>query len=133
MWEVPDPGDIVWCRFPEHPNYVPGPKPRPVLVLTVAEFPETVVTVIYGTSQKIDHLFAGEFAIRNADNSVAFRLSGLSRDTKFNVRKQITLPWNDSFFSVPPKAPHGQTPKLGSLHMPSLGRALQAALQAPAQ
>lgn len=101
MWDVPDPGDIVWCRFPEHPSYVPGPKPRPVLVLTVSEFPETAVTVVYGTSQRVDQLFTGEFAIRSAENKVAFELAGLSRDTKFDLRRQITLPWNDSFFSVP--------------------------------
>ena len=37
MWEHPDPGDIVWCRFPQQPRDVSGPKPRPALVISVTE------------------------------------------------------------------------------------------------
>jgi len=36
------------------------------------------------------------------------------------------------WFSVPPAAPHGQSPKLGTLH-PSLVRALEAAYRAAAK
>ena len=55
--------------------------------------------------------------------------AGLSYDTKFNLRHTVTLPYNADWFSVPPAAPHGQTPKLGTLH-PSLVRAVPAALRA---
>jgi hypothetical protein len=34
-WNLPAPGDIVWCLFPEVPNIEPGPKPRPAIVLSV--------------------------------------------------------------------------------------------------
>ena len=34
-WALPEPGDIVWCVFPELPDLEPGPKPRPALVVTV--------------------------------------------------------------------------------------------------
>lgn len=127
MWDAPDPGDIVWCRFPQRPRDVPGPKPRPALVLAVTEREDgIVVTVAYGTSQKMQQLAAGEFAIRKAENKAAYELAGLSYDTKFDLRNRVELPWNDSFFAVPPNPLHGQIPKLGSLHI-GMERALKAA------
>jgi hypothetical protein len=88
-----------------------------------------VVTVAYGTSQKMQRLAAGEFAIRKAENKAAYELAGLSYDTKFDLRNRVELPWNDSFFAVPPNPPHGQIPKLGSLHI-GMERALKAAANA---
>ena len=130
MWESPEPGDIVWCRFPQRPRDVPGPKPRPALVVSVTEREDgIVVTVAYGTSQKTDRLAAGEFAIRKADNNAAYEMAGLSYDTKFDLRKMVELPWNDSFFAVQPNPAHGQTPRLGSLHI-GMKRSLEAAAQA---
>ena len=84
------------------------------------------VLVVYGTSKKLDRLMAGEFAIRRAQNPAAFALAGLSFDTKFNFKQQLELPWTDAFFKVPPKAPHGQNPRLGTLH-PALMQAARAA------
>lgn len=130
MWEAPDPGDIVWCRFPQLPRDVPGPKPRPALVLRVVDHEDGfVVTVAYGTSQNLLRLLAGEFAIRRAENRSAYDLAGLSFDTKFDLRNRVDLPWDDAFFSVPPNPAHGQTPKLGSLHI-GMGRTLQSAIAA---
>lgn len=130
MWELPSPGDIVWCRFPQRPRDVPGPKPRSALVISVTEYEDGhSVKVAYGTSQKADRLNAGEFAIRKAENKTAYEVAGLSYDTKFDLRNMVELPWNDSFFSVPPNPSHGQTPKLGSLHI-GMNRALNAAAQA---
>jgi hypothetical protein len=59
----------------------------------------------------------------------AYEVAGLSYDTKFDPRNMVELPWNESFFSVPPNPSHGQTPKLGSLHI-GMHRALSAAAQA---
>lgn len=130
MWEAPDPGDIVWCRFPQRPRDVPGPKPRPALVLAVTEHEDgIVVTVAYGTSQRMQQLVSGEFAIRKAEHKAAYDLAGLSYDTKFDLRNRVDLPWNDTFFGVPPNPVHGQTPKLGSLHI-AMERALKAAVKA---
>lgn len=130
MWAPPDPGDIVWCRFPPRPRDVPGPKPRPALVLAVTEHEDgTAVMVAYGTSQKVDRLVSGEFAIRKATHKTAYATAGLSYDTKFDLRTTIELPWNALFFAVPPDAPHGQTPKLGSLHI-GMMQALAAAAKA---
>lgn len=130
MWESLDPGDIVWCRFPQRSRDVPGPKSRPALVVSVTEHEDGIaVTVVYGTSQKLDRLVAGEFAIHKAANKTADEIAGLSYDTKFDLRNRIELPWDNRFFAVPPNPAHGQTPKLGSLHI-GMSRALAAAAKA---
>ena len=117
MWPAPEPGDIVWCRFPERPRDKSGPKPRPALVLEIAQMADGIeVKVAYGTTQKLGRLQAGEFAIRKLDNSAAYVLAGLSYDTKFDLVKTLSLPWDTMFFAVPRDARHGQIPKLGSLH-----------------
>ncbi len=130
MWEPPDPGDIVWCRFPQRPRDKPGPKPLPALVLSVTERGDgIVVEVAYGTSQRTDSLLSGEFAIRKAEHKAAYATAGLSYDTKFDLRHIVELPWSDEFFAVPAAPQHGQTPKLGSLHI-GMTAALVAAVRA---
>src|SRR6266853_4724517 len=117
MWPAPEPGDIVWCRFPEGPRDKPGPKPRPALVLQVAQKADGIeVTVAYGTSQGLDRMLGGEYAIRKQLNNAAYALAGLSYDTKFNLGNALPLPWDGEFFATAPDPKHGQTPKLGSLH-----------------
>lgn len=129
-WNTPELGDIVWCRFPQRPRDVPGPKPRPALVLTVTEHEDgIVVRVAYGTAQKLDRLMAGEFAIRKFEQPAAYALAGLSFDTKFDLKHMLEMPWNEHFFSVPPEARHGQNPKLGSLHI-GMKKSLEAAARA---
>lgn len=128
-WPEPAAGDIVWCHFPRS---LPGrPKPRPALILTVFDdtAPEFSVRVVYGTSQKTRTLFGGEFAILGERDAAAFATAGLSYDTKFDLRQTLDLPYTTEWFSVPPSAPHGQVPKLGTLH-PSMMRALGAAHRA---
>lgn len=120
-WPEPAAGDIVWCHFPDHVH--PKPKPRPGLILSVQEDEAGTifVRVAYGTSQKTDRLYAGEFRIAKGEYPAAYEAAGLSFDTKFNLGKSLDLPFNDTYFSVPPHAPHGQIPKLGTLH-PSMVR-----------
>lgn len=126
---APAPGDIVWCRFPERQLRGPGPKPRPALVLAVREFEERPIAVVaYGTSRKLDQLYAGEFAITPTEWS-AYEAAGLSAPTKFNFARTSELDFNGVWFAVPPGAPHGQNPKLGILH-PSLVRRAKAAYDA---
>jgi hypothetical protein len=62
-------------------------------------------------------------------NLAACEMAGLSYDTKFDLKQIVDLPYNTDWFSVPPSAPHGQNPKLGTLH-PSLVKALLAAHKA---
>ena len=126
---APEPGDIVYCRFPERGIPGPGPKPRPALVIAVGEIGgETHVEVAFGTSQRVDRLHSGEFRISPQDGE-AYPLSGLSYPTKFDLGNRRELPYNDEWFRVPPQPMHGQTPKLGVLH-PSLMRAARAAFSA---
>lgn len=130
-WPAPEAGEIVWCHFPHDLKVnTPGPKPRPTLVVRVADdnAPQFKVLVAYGTKQKTTELHSGEFLIDHND-SAAFLLSGLSYPTKFNFRQCVELPYNDVWFSVPPAAPNGQSPKLGILH-PSLMRRAEAAWDA---
>ena len=127
-WPEPAAGDIVWCHFPDGVH--PRPKPRPGLVLTVfgLRAPFTV-TVAYGTSQRTTQLQRGEFVIQRTAHPAAFAAANLSFDTKFDLRRSVDLPYASEWFSVPPAAPHGQVPRLGTLH-PSLVRAVQAAYRA---
>lgn len=128
-WGEPTAGDIVWCHFPD--DIHPRPKPRPALVLAVFDddAPQFTVRVAYGTSQRTTQLYAGEFAILRERNAAAYAAAGLSHDTKFNLKQALDLPYSTEWFSVPPAAPHGQTPRLGTLH-PSLVRTVQATYRA---
>lgn len=85
--------------------------------------------VTYGTSKRTTTLHSGEFTISDTANRAAYDMAGLSYNTKFDLRRTIDLPYTSEWFAAPPAAPHGQTPKLGTLH-PSLVVALQAAFQA---
>lgn len=130
MWPAPEPGDIVWCLFPERPRDKPGPKPRPALVIEATERAGGIeVKVAYGTSQKLGRLLAGEFAIRKLDNAAAYALAGLSYDTKFNLVETLLLPWDSEFFAIPADPKYGQIPKLGSLHS-GMMKTVEAALRA---
>lgn len=116
-WKPPAPGDIVWCLFPEIPDIDPGPKPRPALVMSVERREDgAVVSVVYGTSQKLNRLTTGEIAITQVRNPAAYALAGLAYDTKFDFKVIVDLPWSDRYFKVPPRCPHGNNPKLGTLH-----------------
>ena len=129
QWPDPSAGDIVWCHFPD--RLKPYTKPRPALVLRVIENPGGPVTVqvAYGTSKRTTTLYRGEFAILRRGGEAVFLSAGLSMDTKFYLRQMAALPYNSDWFSVPPAAPCGQTPKLGFLH-PSLVHSLAAAYRA---
>jgi len=128
-WPEPAAGDIVWCRFPE---VVDEPaKARPTLVIEVYDddAPPYHVRVAFGTSKRTRSLYSGEFLVSRELNEAAYTAAGLSFETKFDLRKCVDLPYDSDWFLVPPAAPHGQTPKLGTLH-PSLMLAFQAAYAA---
>jgi hypothetical protein len=131
-WAEPTAGDIVWCHFPD--NISLRPKPRPALILAVFDddAPQFEVRVVYGTSQRTTTLYREEFSILRQRNPAAYAMAGLSYDTKFDLKQTFDLPYTTEWFSVPPAAPHGQSPKLGTLH-PSLVRALEAAYRGAAR
>ena len=121
----PTAGEIVWCCFPD--DVSPRAKPHPALIMTVYgdDAPNFEVRVAYGTSKRTTTLHSGEFTISSIGNRAAYEMAGLSYDTKFDLKRAIDLPYTFEWFAVPPAAPHGQTPKLGTLH-PSLMLVLQA-------
>jgi hypothetical protein len=128
-WAEPTAGDVVWCHFPDAVH--PRAKPRPALILTVFDddAPQFTVRVAYGTSKRTTTLYRGEFSILRDRNLSAYEAAGLSYDTKFDLKQVVDLPYTTEWFTIPPAAPHGQIPKLGTLH-PSLVRAVQAAFLA---
>lgn len=127
-WDEPTAGEIVWCRFPDNIN--PRPKLRPALIMVVFDddAPQFEVRVAYGTSQRTTVLYRGEFAILRELNPAAYEAAGLSYDTKFDLRHVVDLPYTTEWFSVPPAAPLGEKPTMGTLH-PSLVRAVEAAIR----
>ncbi len=126
-WQLPAPGDIVWCLFPEVPDVEPGPKPRPALVMSIERREDgDLVSVVYGTSQHLTRLKTGEVAITQAKHAAAYALAGLAYDTKFDFKVVVDLPWSDRYFKVPVRNPHGNTPKIGTLHA-TIVRAFHAA------
>ena len=131
-WDVPSIGDFVWCLFPELPNCDPGPKPRPALLVGVEEREDgSFVRVVYGTSKNVTKLKMDEVAITQINHPVAYALAGLAYDTKFDSKVMIDLPWTEEYFKVPAKKLHGNTPKLGTLHV-SVFHAFQVAYRAAA-
>ena len=131
-WKLPAPGDIVWCLFPHIPDFEPGPKPRPALVMSVEKREDgEVVTVVYGTSQNVNRLRLGEMAIVQSLHPAAYALAGLACDTKFDFKAMVELPWTDRYFKAPPRSPYGNNPKLGTLHA-TVMHAVEAAYRAAA-
>jgi len=128
-WPEPYAGDLVWCHFPDYIQ--PKPKARPALILVSKKVKDGhfFVNVAYGTSQKTQRLYKGEFLISQSQNPIAYREAGLSYDTKFNLGNTLELPFNSEYFSVPLHATYGQIPKMGVLH-PSMVRIAAAAYTA---
>ena len=129
-WPEPSVGDIVWCHFPHLPGLLPGPKPRPALAIKVFDdhAPHFFVLVAYGTSKNIRPSRAGEFAITSQEDS-AYRLAGLSFDTKFDFNRTVELPYSSDYFKPPPLGNASNLPQLGLLHA-SMMRKAQAAWSA---
>lgn len=110
---LPASGDMVWCRFPEALGN-PGPKPRPALVVAVSPMTHEV-EVAYGTSQKTQRVYPGEFVIDKSDSG--FVESGLSYTAKFDLGHRVKLPFNDEWFETAPGCPGNiPLPKIGILH-----------------
>jgi hypothetical protein len=128
-WPEPTAGEIVWCHFSD--NIHPKPKPCSGLIVSTKVDDEGIIflSVAFGTSQKTDRLYSGEFRISKSEHPAAYASTSLSYDTKFDLRNVLELPFNDAYFSFPPHAPHGQIPKLGTLH-PSMVRIAASAFSA---
>lgn len=123
---LPASGDILWCRFPQKLG-IPGPKPRPALVLNVIPN-EHAVLVVYGTSQKISRIYPGEFII--GPDLGGWEVSGLQVETKFDLSRSVTVPFTADWFDVAPgifrKSPPPKMGVIPPLAIPALQRAYRA-------
>jgi hypothetical protein len=125
-YPAPAPGDIVWSRFPERGSIHPA-KARPALVLSVMDEADPLrVRVAYGASQRTDDVAATEVRM-GPENIAAYKLSGLSRPTKFCMTSVVVLAFTPLWFDRAPGNPPGPDPRMGVLH-PSLLPAIKAAL-----
>lgn len=136
-YPLPTLGSIVWTHFPlmefsepGSPHVHPRPKPRPALVVGVDQQGGNVI-VIYGTSQKVapHELYPTEFVVEDTD--MDFSYTGLSHTTKFDMGREVKLPYNSEYFKVP-NPRHGKPtptdPRLGILPMsyvPALKKAAE--------
>lgn len=125
-WSAPNPGELLWCRFPELESIAPSPKSRPALVLSVDDEREPLrLRLAYGTSRRVHEIEPWEVLISPEDPEV-FRLSGLALPTKFQFNKIVVLDYTPLWFAPAPGTPRRHHPRLGALH-PSL---VQGAAQA---
>ncbi len=112
-----DPLDIVYCNFPEDGALVPAPKPRPALVLNVADDQDPQrIQVAYGTSKKTTQMYSGEFQLTPRDGEV-FKQSGLQEAGKFHLKRTAWLPYNERWFKPKPAIPATLTPRMGKLDL----------------
>jgi hypothetical protein len=109
---LPAPYEVVWCRFPHHPDLGdPGPWPRPALIRNSAvdENGNGEVEVVYGTTNL-------KFATRKFDFIVSKQtemdLCGLWRATRFDLDNLVWLPWAEEWFETLPTC---SSPILGRL------------------
>ena len=137
FYPPPEPGDILWCRFPKVEGIRPGPKPRPCIVSWVSDAPEAGqpyrVLVIYGTSSFRSPPRPTELDLDPDQHRAAYQQAGLSQATRFDLGKAVVVNYDEMYFALAPngnQAP-GPTPRLGVLH-PSRYRALQDADRAVA-
>ena len=57
------------------------------------------VRVAYGTSKRTTTLHGGEFTIASTGNRAAYDMAGVKYDTKFDLMKTLSLPWDSTFCS----------------------------------
>lgn len=83
---------FAWCPLDENPKE-PGPKYRPVLIM---HKDGDEVMIAYGTSQNLHLRYRGEVILTKDE------LPGLSKDTKFNLKKSFWVPLSKAFFARDP-------------------------------
>jgi hypothetical protein len=108
---LPAPGDIVWCHFPQEIG-IPGPKARPALVTHVFD-DDHAVRIAYGTSQKTEKVYPGEFVLDPAD--AGFPISGLAARTKFDLNQSVDVFFDSDWFAAN-QSVYASTP------LPKMGR-----------
>jgi hypothetical protein len=57
------------------------------------------VEIAYGTSQKLDKIYRGEFLI--SANDPGFQGTGLRKSTKFDLNNRVIVPFDNEWFTPP--------------------------------
>lgn len=96
--------DIVLCAFPDRDPKFPGRKLRPALVTGVVG---NQITVVAGTSRK-----TGLFARRYPGEVIVGTRCGMLRKTRFQIEREMTLPYNRIWFASPSGA-RSDSPQIG--------------------
>lgn len=95
---LPQPFDVVWCRFPyrESPD-LPADVSHPALVRQslIDNEGRPWVRLIYGTS-KVERKGSEYFDVPPD----AGRQCGLRKPTRFNLDRELRLPWAEEFFET---------------------------------
>ena len=96
----PEPGDVLYayCPYEGAPN-VPGPKPRPCVVLSTREVTgprgvERALLVAPVTSQKIYAPRPGDLVV---ENEVVMAACGLTKPSKVRFGQPEVIRWNQSY------------------------------------
>ncbi len=116
QFPLPQPADIVLARFPLHlAKHLPGPDARTCLVLFIYD-DDHAVEIAYGTSQKLDKIYKGEFLI--SANDPGFQGTGLRKSTKFNLKNRVIVPFDNEWFT-PPRSGRiaSPPPKIGRVQL----------------
>lgn len=114
-WPLPNPGQIVWCRFPNRDPADPTLKNRPALVVSVMDQAQPPrLRVAYGTTQRPIPYGPGEFLIQLPAHLAQ---AGLVSVTKFSMRNLVVLDWTPVWFGLAPRAGgiFDTTPTMGTL------------------
>jgi hypothetical protein len=97
---APDPGDILWCHFPNYDPRDATLKERPALVISVMDDQEPVrLRVAYGTSKRPKPVTRGCFLI---DREAELKVAGLHVPTRFDMKNLVVLPYTLSAFMNAP-------------------------------
>lgn len=103
--DLPEPGDILWCRWPprEKPG-VPGQAARPVLVLETSVHQRDddgvqfgAAVVCYGTGN-VEDARPGDFLVPTRAEAASL---GLHKPTRFDVGRPKRLIWCEEYFLAP--------------------------------
>jgi len=127
---LPEPGDIVWCHFPNANPKDPTMKNRPAFVLSVMDGVDPPrLRVAYGTTKKVRPVGKGQFLISQPSHLVH---AGLSSETRFSMQNIVILDYTANWFDLAPLPGglNGPTPKMGTLPPILMADAQRAAQEA---
>ena len=127
---LPEPGDIVWCHFPNANPKDPTMKNRPALVISVMDKTSPPrLRVAYGTTKRVRPVGKGQILLYQPAHLLQ---AGLASETRFSLLNLVVLNYTPHWFDQAP-IPGGlraATPKMGSLPAACMADLQRAAKEA---